>query len=514
MKDYYSYHIFYFPFKWEIAGEESKTFSEQVDLNHIPIANSSVWERIQIDDESYPFTGSKQEQEELFAERQYYFDFVHPVLYDMKNVESPIIHHYERREPKNGEVEYHIEVKNRTYVLKLDALNVNLYATGVGIMSFFLKNERKDQSDESAIRDINQFGRRIMPPHCGEFIKENRSLIAQSIRIVGLDGDAVRYQDTYDYKNDVRGIGQSQRGLSHIWNPAWFIQHLIEDLAPTMKVTPVIDDRMLVNCWYGNDDFSKKVKVTYYQGHVPFVDTDFWYQYVYVDNGNDHDDVTCQNNRMKEALLNQSTYYRWQEMGTLYGVSRYSLVALTDTKGFAKGVLQMHMRTIYSRMFELIILQRASILRFSGEVTKVSALKGGNDKDVARRIRSLYKEYIRFINQIYFRSVTVQDQGIDLYDMLMEQFKSGEKIKDLDAEISELQQYITLIIDQHRNENGEMLNFIAAAFLPASFLTSIFGMINALDGKPWSVWVLQFAIILIAIGSAVLMLRYMSKKKK
>ena len=97
--------------------------------------------------------------------------------------------------------------------------------------------------------------------------------------------------------------------------------------------------------------------------------------------------------------------------------------------------------------------------------------------------------------------------------MLMEQFKSGEKIKDLDAEISELQQYVTLIIDQHRNENGELLNYIAAAFLPASFLTGIFGM-NSFIKQEWSVWLGQFSIILIAIFVAVLYLIYISKKKK
>ena len=508
--DFYSYHIFYFPFKWEIKGAESKTFSEQVDLNRIPISLSSAWERVQLDNKTSILSGDRTEQEELFGERQYYFDFVHPVLYDFKGVENSIIHHYERKEPKEGNVEYHIEVKNRTYVLKVDALNVNLYAMGVGIMSFFLKNEKEDQKDELSIRDINQFGRRIMPPHCNEFIKENRSLIAQSIRITGLKGEPESYLDSFDYKNDF--VNEPQCGLLHVWYPARFIRQLITDLSSDMQVTPVIDDRMLVNCWYGNNDLSKEIMQVDNQGNVPFVDTDFWYKYVFVDSGKEHDDVTCQNPVMRKTLLGESTYCRWQEMGTLYGVSRYSFVALTNTTPFAKNVLAMHMRTIYSRMFELVILQRASILRFSGEITKVSSLKGGKDKEIAKRIRSLYKEYIRFINQIYFQSVTVQDQGIELYDLLLKQFKSDVKIKDLDAEISELQQYITLIIDQHRNENGEMLNFIAASFLPASFLTGIFGM-NSLITKEWGVWLIQFSVILIAIGAAVLLLRYISRKK-
>ena len=490
----YSYHIFYFPFKWEIPGEEKKLFSEQVDLEHIPVSKNSMWKRVQIDD-CKRCTSVTKEQEELFGERQYYFDFVHPVLYDIKGMENSIIHHYERREPKEGIVEYVIEVGTKTYILRLDALNVNLYSTGVGVMSFFLSNEIESQSDENSIRDINQFGRRIMPPHSGEF--DYRNLLAKSIAIKGLHEDS-RYIDTFDY---IREQGHpTQRGFEHVWEPAVFIKSLIEDLSSSLKVTPVIDDRMLVNCWYGNDEFSEEIKKTDSRGNTPFVDKDFWYKYVFVDNGSD---VTCQNMRMKEKLLEVSTYYRWQQYGTLYGISRYSLMALTDTQWFGKNVLAMHLRTIYSRMFELVIVQRASMLRFSGEVTKVSALKGKNNKEISERIGSLYKEYIRFVNQIYFRSVTAQDQGIDLYEMLLKQFDSDAQIKDLDEEISELHQYITLMIDQRRSENGDWLNWVAAAFLPASLLTGIFGM-NAFDNTLLSLRGLGIQIPIIVIVSLIL----------
>ena len=498
--DYYSYHIFYFPFKWEIPGEEKKLFSDQVDLEHIPLESSSRWERVQLDDDSLSQMVNVQEQEELFGERQYYYDFVHSVLYDMKGAEDSIIHHYERREPKEGKVEYCIELKHRTYVLRLDALNVNLYSTGVGIMSFFLKNEKKDQSDESSIRDINQFGRRIMPPHCGEFEKSNRKMIAQSIRIKGLEGD---YMDAFDFVKETGG--DVVRGFSNVWEPANFIKQLIADLSSQLKVTPVIDDRMLVNCWYGNNELSTEIK-----NDLSFMGKDLWYKYVFVDNGDNWADVTCLNDEMRTELLKKSTYPRWQKFGTLYGVSRYSLMALTNIG--AKGFIDMHMRTIYSRMFELVIIQRASMLRFSSEVTKVSALRGKSTKEIAERVNSLYKEYIRFINQIYFRNVTAQDQGIELYEMLLEQFKTEVLIKDLDEEISELHQYITLKIDQRRSENGDWLNKLAAIFLPASLLTGLFGMnpifgCSALSLKDWGV---QLGIIVVA---SIILLIFILRRK-
>lgn len=311
-------------------------------------------------------------------------------------------------------------------------------------------------------------------------------MLAKSIVITGLEGETYRYQDFFDYKIDAHG---NERGLTHTWEPAIFIDSLIKDLSPDMKVTPVIDDRMLVNCWYGNKELSAQIV-----DNKDFASSDFWYQYIFVDNGSD---TTCKNEQMKKELLEKSTYQRWQEYGTLYGVTRYSLVALTNEKAFS--FIGMHMRTIYSRMFELIIIQRASILRFSSEVTKVSCLSKGSRKQLAERISSLYREYIRFVNQVYFQSVTAQDQGIEMYNMMMEQFLLPEKIKDLDEEIGELHQYATLLIDQKRNENGEWLNKLAACVIPATIMTGLLGM-NPFENdlSYWLSLVSQMGIILIA----------------
>lgn len=471
----YSYHIFYFPFRWSLPSEEDKILSEQVDLNHIPVSGFSMWERVKIDKNSRVVPIAEKEMQdarELFAERQYFFEFVHPVLYDIKGEENPLINHYERREPKSKDVFYNIKVKDREYSLRIDAMNLNLYSTGVGILSFYLVNEKEDQSSESDVRAINQFGRRIMPPHSGEFKPEERSMMATRIEIQGLTGTSRNgeYEDCFDYSERATGC---ERGLDTVWRPAYFIESLISDLSAELEVVPVIDDRMLLNCWYANNDLSRLVKYRGENEKSEFVKGKFWYKYVFVDDGNMD---TCQNDGMKENLLKEATYFRWQKMGTLFGISRYSLVALTDRSSFSTNVLGMHMRTIYSRMFELIIVQRASMLRFSAEVTKVSALAGCRNKEVAQRINSLYKEYIRFVNQIYFRSITLEDQGIEMYNMFMGQFASQDQIKDLDGEIEELHRYVMLLEDQKRNINGENLNRLAAIFLPATVLAGIFGM--------------------------------------
>lgn len=131
-------------------------------------------------------------------------------------------------------------------------------------------------------------------------------------------------------------------------------------------------------------------------------------------------------------------------------------------------------------MVELVLVQRASMLRFSGEVTKVSNLSKQEVDVISERISSLYKEYIRFINQIYFREVTAQDQGIELYEMLQSSLKMKEYIEDLDNEIGELHDYVSLKEDRSRNKKATLLNDIATLFLPITVITGFWGM-NAVD---------------------------------
>ena len=491
----YSYHIFYFPFRWSMKGNSRKNFSEQVDLSQIPISSCSRWERMQLDT-SAPMdgdvAGGQTEACELFAERQYFYDFVHPVLYDIKGETDPLIYHFERKEPKEKVVKYVICVKGRNYVLKVDAINLNLYATGVGVLSFFLANREESQKDRNSVLTINQFGRRIMPPHAKEFSDSDRTMIASSIALEGLDGMPGVYSDAFDYKLDARG--EEERGLNTVWQPARFIENLIADLSAELRVKAVIDDRMLVNCWYANQDLADAVK--YNRFSRSFDNGDFWYKYVYVDTP---DFETCQEEEMKDSLLKSATYGRWRNFGTLFGVSRYSFVVLTDEGEFNRDVLSMHMRTIYSRMFELVIVQRASMLRFSAEVTKVGALQGVSRREVAYRIGSVYKEYIRFINQVFFRSITSQDQGIELYEFLLKQFNAYDQIKDLDSEIDELYRYATLLVDQKRSENGDKLNFLAAIFLPATVLSGFFGM-NPFEGTGHNADMLEQGALIVVVS--------------
>lgn len=449
----YSYHIFYFPFKWEIKGTGQKVFSEQISLKKIHCREYSEWEHIQSPDSG--------EEQDLYNEKNYYYKFVHNILYDEEKHTLDLIRHFERKEPKvSDNLRYLIKIRDRMtpYSLAIDAINVNLYATGVGFLSFYLKNDDESQSRPEDILSINQYGRRILPPFYADITYRNET--SEYLAIEGLHTGRT-------YKENFQGYTPED-----VWKPASFVVDLLEELSDNISVEPIIDDRLFVISWYKNDGLAK----IFTEEPLAYCDADndfssFWYKFVFIDNKSGE---TCQNDEMKERLLRKHTYTRWQKWSSLYGVSRYSLVYLTNSG--APEYLAVYFRTIYARMAELVLVQRASMLRFSGEVTKVSNLSNQNVDVISVRISSLYKEYIRFINQIYFREVTAQDQGIELYSMLQSCLKMEEYIKDLDNEIGELHTYVSLKEERSRSRKASVLNDIATLFLPMTVITGFFGM--------------------------------------
>ncbi|MCK9449799.1 MAG: hypothetical protein M0Q41_12590 [Bacteroidales bacterium] len=446
----YSYHIFLFPFNWSFEKNSNKLFEQQVSLNNIVPDRLSNWIR-----QTVPST--ERELKELYDEKNYYYDFIHQVLYD-SGEDSTIVKHYERKELKHegSQLSFNIEVRDKkNYQLKIDDIALNFYSTGVGTLIFYLRNENEDQKDFSDIKLINQFGRRIMPPFIEDVDK--RFETAERVYIDGLWGGSPYDEDFNDYSRHLES-----------WKPASYILQLINDFSEDIQIKPVIDDRMIVNCWYANDHLSTRIQTDYEK----FLQSDDWYSFVFIDST----DPTCQNDKFCKRIIKKATNPRWQNYGTLYGITRYSMVALGAKDFMFETVIFKHVRTLYTRMLELVLLQRSSRLRFSAEVTKVGIMKKAEHHRIADHISSLYKEYMLFMNQIYFREVTSQDQGIEFYQLFLEQFGCTKQISDLEEELGELHNYYHLLLGQKRNKNAEILNIIAATLLPASLLAAIFSL--------------------------------------
>ena len=459
----YSYHIFYFPFKWEKKGSEKGLFSERFNLENIQPKPGSNWENL-------PMPLNDEYQAELYNEKNFFYDFVHNVLYDTGEKKN-IIRHYERKEAYDTDLFYEIKViannKENIYRLNLKSIVLNLYSTGTGILMFYLENRK--YADFNDILRINQYGRRVFPPFLSPkngILGTKNAELADYLAIVGLNGSAARYFDDFlDFTTNSK-TGKTCR----------LINSLIDDLSPDLEIYPVIDDRMHVVSWIGDNDLVEMVTGNTFMKEK----SDDWYRFLFVDGGQS---PMCQNDEMKMELLKSHTYARWQKWGSLYGISRYSMVFLSENNDDCKSIYLRIFRTIYSRMVELSLIQRASILKFSKEVTDLSNLKDANPNQLSGKISDFYKEYIRFVNQIYFREVTAQEQGIEMYNMVQDKMKIADQVKDLDNEIGELHQYAILLADKQRNESLSVLSKIGAIFIIPTFIAGFYGM-NIITADP------------------------------
>ncbi len=460
-----------FPFRWKIADLDNRLFSEQIDLNSIRYAQSPNWERI-----TTPVVDK--ESDDLYNERNYFYEFVHPALYD-DGSDTTLIRHYERREPKHGgEVTYKIVCgsSRKEYILDLRSMNLNLYASGVGVLSIYLYNNR--YPDTQDVLSINQYGRRVFPAFINDV--NIRTELSHSIGFEGLNG--VYFEDFSQYTNTAKSN-----------TPASFITKMVHEVAENIELQPVIDDRMFVLCWCKNDELTKKFETDYND----FIqNNEDWYKFVFVDK---YDGLSCQNDAMRRDLIKKATYERWQKYCSLYGVSRYSMVFLTNTgTDIYAPFLFSYFETEYVRMAELVLMQRATVLRFSSEVTQITKL--ATQKGFGERVSSLYKEYIHFENQIYFREISAQDQGIEMYQKLYDAMNLKEQVEKLDDEIEELYNYVTLREDRRTNRTMSLLTWITTIFLPVTVIAGFFSM-NDDNSQllPQSIIMLCFAIAVISI---------------
>jgi Mg2+ and Co2+ transporter CorA len=137
------------------------------------------------------------------------------------------------------------------------------------------------------------------------------------------------------------------------------------------------------------------------------------------------------------------------------------------------------MQTVYYLMASLCLAQRTLSLYYSNEISDIckrmndESLKGSS---LYNEVRELNRDYLRFVNNIFFREITPQDQGAELYNLMQNQMHVGRDEKELNTEIEQLYQYVNMTGDQRRNKEAQDLNLIATLMLPATVIAGIFGM--------------------------------------
>jgi len=452
-KNVISYHTFMLPFTFE--GE----FSKEDNWHYKP----------------FEITKSRD-----YNEYVYFYKHVQEAIYNIGKERSDAISNYYEYHKEKGSFVIECEVGN--YELELDGISLRIFNTNVAILSFNLLNRDYDQ--EKDILAINDFGRRIYP----QFLSENFSL--KEVKEAFLANEIIlRFDDGEEFREDFCSLSKKKNldieKLSLLPN---YIRSLVGDnFNPSDNLRPIIDDRMFVISQYNNDVVAKHLKkYDKINGYI-YESSNFWYKYLFVDGK----DKTCQSKHMMRELIKTSTYDRWVEYGTLFGVSRYSFVALTDSQ-YGRGVLFAHMQTIYFQIFTLLLAYRATIIKFSDEIQNVTEKE---EAKLTAETQKIYKKYLNFLNKLYFKEVTAQDQGIELYNKAMQVMDIPKYMTDLDNEMNELHAYVDMQEEKKRNKKLDNISLYGGVLLGASVLTGVFGMnVGSDDNFSWLLVVPSIAI--------------------
>lgn len=487
----YSRHIFIFPFQWDYIGHK---VSKKEDLSYNQRTDIEAFDRIFTQETKLKRTFFEINDSAIhYNEYTYYYPFVRNSIYGTK--ENKAVYFYELHD-ENGK--YSIDIKagiNRTYDLRLTKISVHIFDTGVGLVSFTLHND--SYKDESDILRINDFGRRLYPQFLdkSERLKAKEVFLADSISghigVLDFYEDFSQFEGEIDHRSpflppdhirQVFGYSKTDR-LGDSWSK--FVFRDQDERAGTIRISPIMDDRMYFLSHYKNGHLANRVgrkrdcpkqKIAALHGitandgyaYESGYERDFWYRYMYGD-GNGKG---IANSDLQLSEIKKGTYSRWVENGTLIGITRDSSVYLSTFPP-----IEAHFMSIYYQMAILNLVQRAGVLRFSAEITNLTEQILGRKKKAGRHIKELYENYIRFLNQVFFREVTSQIQGIEMYELFQKAMNIERDAKALDGEMTELFNYLEI-------EEQTALNKTANLYLPLALITGVLG-INTLGYNGW-----------------------------
>jgi CorA-like Mg2+ transporter protein len=482
-----SYHVFCFPFRWDclLSGQQTTdaSFDERTDLDSVEkhLFKEKKWKTLNFDEN----------RKDYYNRYAYFYDFSRNAILNVQDNAKNLVRNYHRSDLIGGKYSFKA-VKNfkdevaYEYELEIEEVRLNMYNTGVGTLSFFLKHTNTSQSDFAHILRINDYGRRLYP----QFIDTNGGIKSTDIDAL-LKGtkeaflaDYITISDKNSEKIFKEYFGELKENLKDGSNKAFefigneFLDNILgqsfdnhEDhriKTSRVIVRASIDDRMYVLCsYFKNDTINELCKEENYLS--PEKITDNWMMYMFVDNSSN----TAKSSKLRKKLLEKHTYARWEESKTLYGITRFSTVMLSTDEWFPRNILAGHMKGMYFEMAQLCLMQRATILRFSTDLNIFSDNKNGKSNT---EIKQIYKKYIGFINNLYFREVTAQEQGIEMYDMMQEAMRLDREVKSLDEEISEIFTFLNLEENEAQSRRAERLSRLATVFLPITVVAGLLGM--------------------------------------
>lgn len=466
------FSIFIFPFKyfhWDGNREAELTPREATQLLVYPS-----------DDESKGWTIREFNFENDGVEHYSQWHYFHPYVRSMI-FSKPLQTHREEGSPKESivyltrkdfdslQVDYFdkegILKSIRTDVMSID---VHLFDNQIGILSITTERARNQPYTFDDFLKFNDIARRVYPPHLREdsggsnteYAKRQSRLLPNAVILSSSSGK--RVSECFNAIELPRGFDYLSNVIQSLLLNLQPAPHLQERVAGKSYFQSFTDDRMFVVSYCPDAKLAAKLSRVCC-GEFGYERSDEWYRFLYVDGGG----PGIANDLMKKQLIRSNTYARWAQYGSLYGLTRYSLVLLCDG---GIDYLYDHMKGIYYQMALVVLFQRCMLLKFSQDVKELTHFfpRGSENLDIDKfreKASKLQADFIEFTNKYWYTEVTPQEQGVEMYKQWMQLLDHEYLYGKVRSEINEMASYIRTEIE---HKTSRQLAIITAVGLPIS----------------------------------------------
>lgn len=185
---------------------------------------------------------------------------------------------------------------------------------------------------------------------------------------------------------------------------------------------------------------------------------------------------SCQSMNDIQTLLERDLYTRWIDYGTIYAITHHSFVALS-TKTCLDHLINTFL-TLYVDMTILALIQRATIIvyqNYASLLTKGIERDSGTIKqNKINTLLNLHEKYIGFQNQLLFFEVSPEEQGMELYQMLVSSLYINEEKEALANQFQSLYDVSNANQDSQFNKIAGIVAGIALVLAICTFIYDTF----------------------------------------
>ncbi len=503
--------FFLFPFGFNHTTE-LKTFIKEFEKN-------KIWKY-----HSYKFENGID-----YNEFEYFYPHIRRILFSNKELSSGEISRGFLKLEDNVKVNLSYQVINELVspeidiTLPLKQIYLHLFENGTGLLAFEIDVNEPTYSLQDYLIFLD-LGRRIYPP----FVDSHYEIKKNNKHSHAFDSNSAISTNQCPSQIKINGLGINENYIENFEfnkNRAdyGYLSNIITDLLDMQNFSysngdywPLVDDRMYCHTYYDifatheyplNGHFLNLLK-NYFREPLDKREIndagEIWYMMIFIDS----DYPTCGNRFMINDLIDSSTYKRWTDWGGFYGFSRYSSAFISNSH--AVPYFKDHFESMYYQLALILFFYRGSLLSFSERAIEIA--KKIKSSSSIKELQKLQEDFLLFENKYWFKEVTAQDQGIEIFDLWESKMRNNILLSDVKEGIVELFEYFDAKREKDVSRKLAILTYIGSFLIPLNIAIAIISIADHLEfsilGKniflsrvnlmniAWIVFIVSFIIII------------------